>query len=84
MGSNRIGSIATAALLCLNGPALAEVPVVAVFEIQDDGGGLTPAEREALTGYLGAELAASGRFQVVPSAELKAALSAKKKESYET
>ncbi len=57
-------------------------PVVAVFALQSDGTHLKAKDLQRLSDYIGATLTASGRYQVVPKAELKAALNAKKKASY--
>lgn len=62
--------------------AHAAPPVVAVFDIQNDGTALAPKELERLGDYLAVRVAEGRRFQVVPKAQLKQALSQKKQESY--
>ena len=62
--------------------AMASVPVVAVFDIQNEAQ-LKPEEIRQLTNYLGAELTASRKYSVVPSTEIKRALQQKKAESFE-
>jgi formylglycine-generating enzyme required for sulfatase activity len=73
--------------LALSGGALpslarAERPVVAVFALENKGTRFKPEELDRLLDYIGAALAESGRFQVVPQDELKRALSTQKQESY--
>jgi TonB family protein len=63
-------------------PARADTPVVAVFALEAKGTPLTPADLDGLADYIEASLAESGRYQVVPQTELRAALSRQKAESY--
>ncbi len=56
--------------------------MVAVFEVEN-AAGLPAADLPALTRLVASELVAGGRFRVVPSSELRAALAEKKAESYE-
>jgi hypothetical protein len=65
-----------------SGIALANKPVVAVFEIQNKGE-LSKEEVEQLTDFVAAQLTASGKYRVVPNSELQSALRNKKAESYE-
>ncbi len=58
-------------------------PVVAVFSIQNKAK-LNQDAVEQLTDLVSAQLTASGLYQVVPSSELKNALSQKKSESYQS
>ena len=56
------------------------MPVVAVFDIQNEAE-LEPTDIKQLTNYLEAELTASRKYSVVPTAELRKALQEKKAES---
>lgn len=58
--------------------------VLAVFDLENDGTALSRKEVERVTDLIAAELAASRQFQVVPKSQLKAALTSKKSESYES
>jgi cyclophilin family peptidyl-prolyl cis-trans isomerase len=65
--------------------AFAEVPIVAVFGIEDartGGAKLGAKELENLTDYLSTKLSSSGAFKIVPNAQLRSALSEKKAETY--
>lgn len=65
--------------------AQAEAPVVVVFEIEDERARsqrLSDEKTEALTDFLRSQLAAGGRFQVMPPGEVQQALRARKAESY--
>lgn len=53
-------------------------PVLAVFDIQDSGAVFTPQERDGMTDYLAAQLAASGRYQIIPRGRLRARLTREK------
>lgn len=77
-----VSSLLAAALFFAPLGVQAARPVVAVFALQSDGTALKAKDLERLSDYIGATLTASGRYQVVPKAELKAALNAKKKASY--
>ena len=59
-------------------PKTRPAPVLAVFDIQDSGAVFTPQERDGMTDYLAAQLAASGRFQIVPRGRLRARLASEK------
>ena len=61
----------------------ASPPVVAVFNLENDGTALTSRELERLTDYLAARLAEDRRFRVVPKAALRTVLREKQLESYE-
>ena len=63
-------------------PAQAARPVVAVFTLESKKARLSADDLDALSEFLGGKLTESGRYQVVPRSELKAALSAEKKASY--
>ena len=60
--------------------AQASVPVVAVFDIENEAQ-LESSDIKQLTNYLEAELTASRKYSVVPTAELRKALQEKKAES---
>ncbi len=75
--------LSSAIALSIASPSLAKTaPTVAVFSVEAVRVRLPRAYLNTLTGFIGAELTASGRYQVLPSSELKAALSTKKRESY--
>lgn len=57
-------------------------PIVAVFNVEGRGVQLSAELREGLSTYIAITLAASGRFRVVPRAELTKRLRAEKRESY--
>jgi hypothetical protein len=57
-------------------------PIVAVFDIEDNGVGLAKATLTRLTDYLSMNLATTGHYQVVPRSQLKMRLDEEKKESY--
>ena len=61
--------------------AWADKPVVAVFDIQDKGAGLSDQTRNRITDYLTSSLAATGAYQVVPRSALKERLKQQKKDS---
>ena len=73
--------MAVALVLAASG-AEAGTPVVAVFALEAKGTKLSPADLDGLADYIEASLAESGRFQVVPQTELRAALNRQKAESY--
>ena len=76
--------IVTVVLGMLLFPALLraqEKPIVAVFDIEDQGAGLSQKTLERLSNYLGTLLAERG-YQVVPRSQLKERLLQEKKESY--
>ena len=64
-------------------PAEASQPVVAVFNLEGAGSGFKKAELDSVSEYVSTQLAASGRYQVVPRSEVKKALLGQKKASYE-
>lgn len=79
----RLTCTLTLALLTLPLSAVAAGPVVAVFDLKVSGGVKFDAQAlEQLSEYISTELSASGRYEVVPRAELKRALTAEKRESY--
>ena len=57
-------------------------PMVAVFGLRDDGARLSRPVVKRLSKYLANGLVSSGRYQAVPDADLKSALSEQKAESY--
>jgi len=65
--------IAGLGLITSSGIAEASKPIVAVFEIQNRAK-LSAMVIEQLTELMAVQLTASGRYKVVPSAELKSAL----------
>lgn len=73
-----------AAVAALWGGAVAEAarPVVAVFGMQESGTRLKQADLDRLTDFIGAALTESGRYEVVPRDEVKAALNRQKADSY--
>lgn len=58
-------------------------PIVAVFEMEDKGSGLTPKVLGNLSDYLGV-LLTKGGYRVVPRTEIRDRLKAQKKESYKS
>ena len=74
--------IAGLGLITSSGIAEASKPIVAVFEIQNRAK-LSAMVIEQLTELMAVQLTASGRYKVVPSAELKSALGTKKTQTYE-
>jgi hypothetical protein len=60
-----------------------ERTVLALFDVADPGGLVSPAERDALTDELLAQLAAQRRFRVVPRAQVRAQIAAQKVASYQ-
>ncbi len=60
----------------------AKPPIVAVFEIEDRGAGLSEDARLRLVDYLSARLAATGAFSLVPREQIRARLREEKKQSY--
>ena len=63
-----------------HGRALADQPVVAVFEVEN-AAQLGASDVSSLTDLISALIAASGAYKVAPGSELKKALKAKKAES---
>ena len=57
-------------------------PVVAVFTLEGKGTGFKAQELDSVSEYVSTQLAASGRFTVVPRSEVKKSLRGQKKESY--
>jgi|GEM_PF-6100709 hypothetical protein len=72
-------AVATAASAQTSGSSK---PIVAVFDIENQGTPLAADVLDRCTGYLTARLAASGRFDVVPRSQMKARLSVEKKKGY--
>ncbi|MEL7369395.1 MAG: DUF2380 domain-containing protein [Myxococcota bacterium] len=64
-------------------PAPRSRPVIAVFTLKSEGTSFKPSEIESVSEYVSTQLAASGRFQVVPRDEVKKAIVGQKKASYE-
>jgi outer membrane protein OmpA-like peptidoglycan-associated protein len=64
--------------------ALVAPSVLAVFDVADDSGGLTPAEARQLADYLAARIATLPATRVVPREQLRAALATAKAESYQS
>jgi len=69
-------------LVSVEASAKKTAPIVAVFDIQDRSGKLTPKLLKQLKAYLRSKLAEGGAFQIVPEGELKARLRTQKKDSY--
>jgi hypothetical protein len=67
--------------LALTGTARAAGPIIAVFELEDRGSGLTSQARTNLSDLLATELAAAG-FQVVPRDQVRARLLQAKTATY--
>ena len=61
----------------------AQGPIVAVFEMEDKGSGLTPAVLGNLTDYLGV-LLTKGGYRVMPRTEIRDRLKAQKKDTYKS
>ena len=59
-----------------------ERPIVAVFDVEDRGAGLADETRVRFGDYIATQLAATGRYQVVPRDQLKQRLRDQKKDSY--
>lgn len=70
------------ASVAISASAQAAPKIVAVFNIEDRSGRFDQQACGQLTEYLAAQLAKGATFRVVPQAELRARLKAKKKESY--
>jgi TolA-binding protein len=64
--------------------AVAGEPVVAVFHLEVKGAGLKSAAVASLSDYLATRVAASGKYKVVPRAEVERLLSAAKVQSYKS
>jgi outer membrane protein OmpA-like peptidoglycan-associated protein len=64
--------------------ALVAPSVLAVFDVADDSGGLTPVEARQLADYLAARIATLPATRVVPREQLRAALATAKAESYQS
>lgn len=62
--------------------AQSQKPIVAVFDIENKGAGLSATLLDRLSDYMAMQLASSGRYQVVPRAQLKQRLVQQKRESY--
>lgn len=60
----------------------ADKPVIAVFDIEDRGVGLSDEIRLRLSDYLAMRLAATGAYQIVPRDKLKERLTQQKTSSY--
>ena len=60
----------------------ASAPVVAVFSLENKGSALSAETLDRMSDYVGAKLAESGQYQVVPRADVRSALIEQKKESY--
>ncbi|MEQ9500700.1 MAG: hypothetical protein RIT81_27765 [Deltaproteobacteria bacterium] len=74
-----------ATLLWTSSASAAPAPVLVVFDLEDQRKKrerLDASQIRALTQYLRTRLAARGRFLVVPTSELRAALRAEKRESF--
>lgn len=71
----------SALLAFLSAPARAERPVVVVFDLENRGAKLPAAVVGTLSDYIATRLAEDG-YQIVPRAEMKAALRSQKKASY--
>ena len=78
-----IAAMTTATILLPVTMAHGARPVVAVFTLESKDAPLTAADLDKLSDYIGSSLIESGRFEVVPPDDLKAALRRQKAESYE-
>lgn len=74
-----IGSLVLATLVSADANGK---PIVAVFDIENQGSPMADDTLDRCTGYLTARLAASGRFDVVPRSQMKARLSVEKKKGF--
>jgi len=63
-------------------PAPGKPAIIAVFTLEDRGARLGPDVQERLSEYLASAIAASGRYQVIPRAQLKERLGLQRTESY--
>jgi hypothetical protein len=70
-------------VLLLPASLQARGPIVAVFEMEDKGSGLTPRVLGNLTDYLGV-LLTKGGYRVVPRTEIRDRLKAQKKKTYKS
>jgi hypothetical protein len=70
-------------VLLLPASLQAQGPIVAVFEMEDKGSGLTPGVLGNLTDYLGV-LLTKGGYRVVPRTEIHDRLKAQKKKTYKS
>lgn len=74
-GSRQRSLVWAAALVCLAaGPARADMPVVAVDQIQVQGMDLSPRSREVLAHFLAVRLAASSLYRIIPRGQVKQSL----------
>lgn len=79
-------ALLTCSLVLTTLPALAEPPVVAVFDLEDAAASPTIPRDVALQlgDYLEGQLAEGGTFRVVPKDQLRAQLASAKKQSYQS
>jgi hypothetical protein len=73
-------------MLAIIGSSFAQAsskPIIAVFDLEDKGAGLSAEMINRLTEYLASSLAATGVYQVVPRSSIKERLSTQKKETYQ-
>ncbi len=59
-------------------------PIIALFPLQDRTGRTTPDQVGQLTDYFGVKITETGRFLVVPRADIEAALKQQRVESYKS
>ncbi|HUU03704.1 MAG TPA: PEGA domain-containing protein [Myxococcota bacterium] len=67
------------------GPAISQenrLPIVAIFDVEDKGAGLSGDVLERLSDYLASKLAATGAWAMVPQDQLRSKLLTQKKGSY--
>ncbi len=71
-----------ASILCGSNAAYAQRPVVAVFDIEDRSAKISGGALESLVDLIETRLVSSGRYQVVPRAQLKSAMNREKSASF--
>jgi hypothetical protein len=63
-------------------PAAGPRPILAVFDLEDSAGVLTPTTRQELGDFLATQLVETGRYRVVPRSQLRSRLVAEKTGGY--
>lgn len=71
-----------ASILCWSNAGYAQRPVVAVFDIEDRSAKISAGALESLVDLIETRLVSSGRYQVVPRAQLKSAMNREKSASF--
>ena len=74
--------VATALAIAKPTAAKTPPPIVAIFDVEDKGAGLSRELRDRLGDYLAMSVAATGAYQVVPRDQLKMRLVTQKRRSY--